>query len=433
MPFEASTAPSLAKKSSTDVAVSPLRVGILSYRSAPNVGGQGVYVEYLSRALVAYGHKVDVISGPPYPNLDAAVGRIELPSLDLYAQPHFGHFALRPRHLLSATDTYEYLGHLSGKFVEPYTFGRRAYKYLAQNGSNYDVILDNQCLSTGILRLQTELRLPLVTVIHHPITQDRRLALEAEPDRKRRWLIRRWYSFHHMQIRVARQLRSIVSPSQSARAHIAEEFGVDPERITAIPLGIDRSFFRPDASVVRRPNRIVTTASADTPLKGLRFLVDAYHQSLRKYPDLELVVIGNPRKNGTLKQIAELGLTDRVQVKSKLSREQLAHEFQSATMLVSPSLYEGFGLPAAEAMSCGTPVIVTDGGALPEVAGGAGVVVTKGSSEALAGAIADLLEDTKRRDAVATACLQRAEDTFNWRNIAPLYDAVFREAMSTAC
>jgi glycosyltransferase involved in cell wall biosynthesis len=433
MPFEASLPPRLEHSPSTEVTSAPLRVAILSYRSAPNVGGQGVYVEYLSRALVAFGHTVDVISGPPYPNLDPAVGRIELPSLDLYAQPHHGHYALRPKHLRSLTDTYEYFGHLSGKFVEPYTFGRRAYDYLRRHRSDYDVILDNQCLAEGVLRVQTRLGLPLVTVIHHPITQDRRLALEAEPRFKRRLLIRRWYAFHRMQIRVARRLQTIISPSECAKAHIGEEFGVDPTRITAIPLGIDRTFFKPDPAVQRLPNRVVTTASADTPLKGLRFLVEAYGKLLDSYPDLELVVIGSPRKGGTSRQIRKLGLADKVQFKSGLTREELAREFQTATMLVSPSLYEGFGLPAAEAMSCGTPVVVTDGGALPEVAGNAGVIVPKGDADALAHAIASLLDDPERREAVAAACLKRAEDTFNWRNIAPIYDAVFRDAISDAC
>jgi glycosyltransferase involved in cell wall biosynthesis len=178
---------------------------------------------------------------------------------------------------------------------------------------------------------------------------------------------------------------------------------------------------------------VVTTASADTPLKGLRFLLEAYSKLLDAHPDLELVVIGRPRKGGTSKQIRRLGLADKVQFKSGLTREELAREFQTATMLVSPSLYEGFGLPAAEAMSCGTPVIVTDGGALPEVAGDAGVVVPKGDADALAQAIASLLDDPERREAVASACLKRAEDTFNWRNIAPIYDAVFRDAISDAC
>ena len=159
----------------------PLRIAILSYRSDPKVGGQGVYVDYLSKALVEAGAKVDVISGPPYPQLSKDVRLVKLPSLDLYAKPNFGHWALRPHHLLSPTDTYEYFGHLSGKFVEPYTFGQRVFHHMKRAHDTYDVILDNQTLATGISRIASQLKRPLTTTIHHPITRDRKLALEAAP------------------------------------------------------------------------------------------------------------------------------------------------------------------------------------------------------------------------------------------------------------
>ncbi|MEM1432524.1 MAG: glycosyltransferase family 4 protein [Pseudomonadota bacterium] len=414
-------------------AAAPLRIGILSYRSDPRVGGQGVYVDYLSRALADAGHAVTVLSGPPYPQLDPRVRLVEVPSLDLYAQPHHGHYALRPRHLLSATDTYEYFGHLSGKFVEPYTFGQRAFAYLEHHAAAFDVLLDNQGLASGILEASRRFKLPLVTMIHHPITEDRRLALDAAAGWKQRLLIRRWYAFHHMQIRTARELERIVSPSESARAHVATEFGIDPGRITAIPLGVDQSAFRPDPSVVRVPNRIVTTASADVPLKGLPVLIDAYAALLERYPMLELRVIGQLRRGRTAERIKALGLTDRIVFKAGLGRAELAREFQSATLLVSPSLYEGFGLPAAEAMSCGTPVIVTDGGALPEVAGAAGLIVPRGNAAALADGIDQLLADPARRAEVAAACLERARRCFNWTTIAPRYIELFEASMAASC
>ena len=369
----------------------PLRIGILSYRSDPAVGGQGVYVDYLSRALAEAGHQVTVISGPPYPELADQVRLVKLPSLDLYAQPHHGHYALRPRHLLSATDTYEYFGHLSGKFVEPITFGRRARTYLDRHADDYDVLLDNQCLAEDVLTVSQRRRLPLVTTIHHPITEDRRLALASAADWKERLLIRRWYAFHHRQVRVARRLGTIICPSVSAREHICREFGIDAERIVAIPLGVDRTAFQPDARVERHPARIITTASADVPLKGLTVLIDAYAELLHRHPSLELRVIGRLRSGPTADRIRALGLADRIEFKAGLSRAELATEFQSATVLVSPSLYEGFGLPAAEAMSCGTPVVVTDGGALPEVAGDAGIVVPRGNASALAAGVDELL------------------------------------------
>jgi len=410
-----------------------LRVAVLSYRSDPNVGGQGVYVDYLTRALVEAGASVDVISGPPYPSLDPRVKLVPLPSLDLYAKPHHGHYALRPRHLLSPTDTYEYFGHLSGKFVEPYTFGQRAFRHLSRRPGAYDVVLDNQTLASGTLRLQQSLGIPLVTMVHHPITRDRQLALEAAPDQLHRWLVRRWYAFHRMQVRVARRVHVLTCPSLSAKADIVDAFGVDPGRIHPIPLGVDQAAFQPLAGVARAPRRLISTASADTPLKGLPVLLRAYHTLRQADPDLELVIIGKLREGAASRLMAELGLAGQVVFRSGLSREELAREFNAATIAVTPSLYEGFGLPAAEAMSCGTPVIVSDGGALPEVAGDAGIIVPRGDADALARAIAGLLADPDRREALAAAGLRRARAHFNWSAIAPRYLDLFEQAMAAPC
>ena len=411
----------------------PLKIAILSYRSDPKVGGQGVYVDYLSQALVDAGAHVDVISGPPYPQLSKSVRLVKLPSLDLYAQPHHGHYALRPRHLLSPTDTYEYFGHLSGKFVEPYTFGQRAYAHMKRVGQKYDVVLDNQTLSDGVFKIGSRLKLPLATMIHHPITRDIKLALESAPSGKHRWLVRRWYAFHRMQIRNARRLPLITCPSQHAKEDIVSEFEVDPDKIFPIPLGVDQTTFQPNAAIPRAPQRIITTASADTPLKGLHVLIKAYDHILKSYPDAELVVIGKLRNGRAKKSLEELGLRDRVVFKHDLTREALAHEFQSATVAVTPSLYEGFGLPAAEAMSCGTPVIVTDGGALPEVAGDAGKVVPKGDANALAAEISALIASPEHQNQIGAACLKRAQEQFNWERIAPKYLAFFEQALAAKC
>lgn len=407
----------------------PLRVAILSYRSDPKVGGQGVYVDYLSSALAAVGASVDVISGPPYPELSPSVRLIKLPSLDLYAQPNNGHYALRPRHLLSPADTYEYFAHISGKFVEPYTFGQRAHAYLKRHRSEYDVVLDNQSLSTGVLRAGNMLNLPLATMIHHPITHDLRLALEAAPNWGHRMLVRRWYSFHRMQIEVARRLPIVTCPSEHAKADIVSEFGVDASKIFPIPLGIDQATFKPSLNTLRAPQRIITTASADVPLKGLHILIEAYDAVLRTLPEAELVVIGKLRKGLARDALRERGLEGRVVFKSDLTREELADEFRQASVAVTPSLYEGFGLPAAEAMSCGTPVIVTDGGALPEVAGDAGVIVPKGDPAALAAAILGMLQSPDYQSSVASACLGRAKTTFSWDTIAPRYLEFFEQAI----
>ena len=167
----------------------PLRIALLGYRSQPHGGGQGVYMRYLSKALVDAGHTVDVISGPPYPHLDPRVRLITLPSLDLFEN---GLGSLRPHHLKSLSNIIEWLSQLTGGFAEPLTFGRRAAKYLRQHGHNYDLIHDNQSLSYGMLEIQ-DMGLPLVTTVHHFITSDLRIALAAARTWKERMFIRRWH------------------------------------------------------------------------------------------------------------------------------------------------------------------------------------------------------------------------------------------------
>ncbi|MFT6368921.1 MAG: glycosyltransferase involved in cell wall biosynthesis, partial [Bacteroidia bacterium] len=190
-----------------------LRIALLGYRSQPFGGGQGVYLKYLSKALVEAGHKVDVISGPPYPHLDPRVRLIELPSLDLFEN---GLGSLRLQHLRSWTNIIEWTSKLTGGFAEPYTFGRRAVKYLKQHGHNYDLVHDNQSLSYGMLQLQ-EMGIPLVTTLHHPITNDLRIALKAARSWHERLLIRRWHSFLNMQKKVVKKLHNIVTVSDCSR------------------------------------------------------------------------------------------------------------------------------------------------------------------------------------------------------------------------
>jgi glycosyltransferase involved in cell wall biosynthesis len=412
---QAKTGPSSDAPSVPVPAVAPkraLRIALLGYRSQPHGGGQGVYMRYLSKALVDAGHQVDVISGPPYPHLDPSVRLITLPSLDLFEN---GLRSLRPHHLSSLSNIIEWLSQLTGGFAEPYTFGRRVVKYLRQHGHNYDLIHDNQSLSYGMLEIQ-EMGLPLVTTVHHPITSDLRIALGAARSWKERLMIRRWHSFLNMQKKVIKQLHNIVTVSDCSRQDIARDFGLQPAGISLVHNGIDIDVFKPVPEVSRNPMRLMATCSADQPLKGLRYLLHAYAHLLERYPELELLLISKPNPGGkTEKLVQRLGIVDKVQFVNGISTEQMVRYYAEAAIAVVPSVYEGFGLPAGEAMACGVPVVSTDGGALPEVVGDAGVIVPAKNVDALVEAIDSLLQDPQARAELGARAKKRIEENFCWQ------------------
>jgi glycosyltransferase involved in cell wall biosynthesis len=412
-----------------DQAPRPLHIALLGYRSQPHGGGQGIYLHYLSKALVAAGHRVDVLSGPPYPELDPRVRLVRIPSLDLFVN---GLGSLRPRHLLSFTDTVEWLSKLTGGFAEPYTFGRRVRRYLREQGRHYDLVHDNQSLSYAMLQLQDE-GFALLTTVHHPITLDLQIALDAAHSWRERLLIRRWHSFLRMQGRVARQLRHVITVSERSRRDIERDFGRPASVTDVIHNGIDTGVFRPLEGVERRPLRLMATASADAPLKGLRYLLEAYAALLPRYPTLELVVVGKPRPGGATEQLLHrLGVEARVQFVSGISTGELVRLYAEATVAVVPSLYEGFGLPAGEAMACAVPLVASDGGALPEIVGDVGVTVPAGDSAALGEAIAALLDDPQRREALGGAGRERILETFSWSVCARELVSYYRQVMADA-
>lgn len=405
----------------------PLRIGILGYRSHPYGGGQGIYIKYLSKALVEAGHEVEVISGEPYPHLDPRVRLVKLPGMNIYEN---GLQSVRPKHLRRWSNWVEWFGKLTGGFAEPASFGMRVDRYLQENSQRYDLIHDNQCLAYGMLNIQQ--RLPLVTTIHHPITSDKDIALRAA----RRWyeklLIHRWYHFLTMQKKVARQLHHVVTVSERSRQDIAAAFTMSPEDIQLVYNGIDTATFRPHPEVERKPQRIMATASADAPLKGVRYLVKAYAALLKRYPELELLMVSKPKPGGdTEKLIARLGLTDRIRFVSGIATEELVRYYAEATLVVVPSVYEGFGLPAGEAMACGVPVVSTDGGALSEVVGDAGVLVPTRDAGAIEQAVANLLEDPAARDRLGRAGRERILEKFCWNVCAKQMTNYYREVLKT--
>jgi glycosyltransferase involved in cell wall biosynthesis len=220
-----------------------------------------------------------------------------------------------------------------------------------------------------------------------------------------------------MQVRVARALPAVVTVSENSRKDIAAQLGVRPERMTVVPVGVDHTVFRP-RDVTPQVGRIMVTSSSDVPMKGLVPLLEAVAK-LRTERDVELTVIGRPSEGGRVdRAIARLGLADAVKCVSGISDDELARLYGEAEVAVVPSLYEGFSLPAIEAMSCGVAVVATTGGALPEVVGRdgeTGLLVAPDDPGALAGAIAQLLDDAGLRARLGAAGRERVVRRFTWQ------------------
>ncbi len=396
----------------------PLRIAMLAYRGKPHVGGQGVYVREMSKALTELGHHVEVFGGPPYPDLDPRVPLHEFPSLEIYNDHHPGRI---PGfwEINDLPDLVELGSFMTGNFSEPVAFSYRSYRALAERPGAFDLVIDNGCLGYGDLAIQRKLGLPVLGVIHHPITVDRRLELESARTVFERFGKRRWYAFCRMQTRVCRHIRRFVTVSESSKRDIATDHEVDLDRISVVPIGIDTEAFAPRPHVAKVPGRIVSTASADVPLKGQRFLLEALAKVRPEIPGVHLELVGRQRDGSTTADtLARLGLEDIVAFNHGISYDALIDLIASADVAIVPSLYEGFSIPAIEAMSCGAALIATDGGALPEVTGPhleTCLQVPAGDSDALAEQIKFAFANPDVRTRIGAAARQRVIDTWSWR------------------
>ncbi len=392
-----------------------LRIAFLIYRGNPHCGGQGVYTRHLTRELVALGHSVEVFAGQPWPELDPGVGFTPVPGLDLYRDPDPFRVP-HPREFHDLAALLEFGIMLSAGFGEPLAFSRRIRKVLAGRRDEFDLVHDNQCLGSGMLGL-IEDGWPLLTTLHHPSTVDRQLALDPTTNAWQRFTTNRWFGFLRMQVKVARRLPAVVTVSESSRRDISAQLGVRPERVSVVPVGVDHNVFEPIEGVTPLPGRLMVTSSSDVPLKGLVPLLEAVAK-LRTERDVELVVIGRPRAGGRVdRAIKRLALEDTVRCISGISDRELATLYGEAQVAIIPSLYEGFSLPAVEAMACGVPVVATTGGALPEVVGADGetaLLVAPDDPGALAAAIGRLLDDEALRTRLGAAGRQRVLSRFTW-------------------
>jgi glycosyltransferase involved in cell wall biosynthesis len=408
-----------------------VRVALLSYRSKPHCGGQGVYVRHLSHELLRLGHQVEVFSGQPYPELDDGVRLTKVPSLDLYREPD-PFRTPRWREYRDLVDLQEVATMWAGGFPEPRTFSRRVLRLLRERAGDFDVVHDNQTLGSALLHVEDATGLPLLASVHHPISIDRRIDLAAAPTWQRRLSLRRWYGFARMQSRVARGMRMVLTPSESSKRDVVREFGVDPARVRVVLLGVDDGFVPP--STPRVPGRILAMASADAPLKGIATLLEAFAKLRTERQGLELVLVTRPVVGGRTERLLDgLAIRDHVRFAYGLSDAELVTLMGSAEVGCVPSLYEGFSLPTAELMATATPLVVSRAGAIPEVVGPDGLCadqVTPGDVSELATALAGLLDDPDRQARYGAAGRRRVEELFSWRAAAAATATAYDDAIA---
>ena len=412
----------------------PLKIAYLTYRGKPHVGGQGVYTRHLTKALADLGHTVEVFSGQPYPVLDGRVPLHELPSLDLWNE-HFpgrmpGYWELKTK-----GDWVESLSHLKGTFGEPLAFSVRIYEQLKKRQRDFDLVHDNQCLGYGILGV--ERMIPTIVTLHHPITRDRALEMEHTENRRKRRGIGRWYNFVKMQGRVASRMPRVVVVSENSIKDINADMGVSLDRMRLVPVGVDPDLFTALPGVQRQTGRLITTASADVALKGLSYLLEAMAKLRTERDDIRLTIIGKPRAGASNDLIDKLGLRPYIDFVSGVSDERIVELYAEAELAVVPSLYEGFSLPAIEAMCTGICLVATDGGALPEVTGKDGDTVLgckAGDVESLLAALRRGLDTSPEgaalRARVGAAGRQRVVERWSWKHCAQLTVEQYREVLA---
>ena len=405
-----------------------LNIAICSYRSAPFGGGQGIFVFELSKALNDLGHHVDVISGPPYPNLENSIKLMKSPGLDLFSTFNFKErlkifFEKKNK---TRDDWYEFISALFGGFPELKTFGNRAQILL--NESSYDIVIDNQSLSYGMVEVQKNI--PLIEIIHHPITKDYRYDIQFSKGIIQKISKWRWFSFLKMQKRVSQELKVISTPSHNSKKDIAKDFGVLEKNISVIPNGIDHASFIPMQDIKRVPAQIITTASADVPLKGLDFTLQAVARLKEDYPQLKLVIIGEPRPGGhTERLIKRLQIVQNISYKSNLTRHEIAVEYAKSNVAIVSSLYEGFGFPVGEAMSCAIPLIATNVASIPEITESFAELIPAESTDVIELAIRNIFANPETNQLRADAGRMHIIENFDWQKIAKLYEDLINKTI----
>ena len=402
----------------------PLRIAFVAYRGNMNSGGQGIYLWFLAREMARLGHHVHVLVGPPHPDPMPFATVEHLPNHQFWAKWVLEQYdqivpRKRPLEVLRPLDFYELAASRIGFLPEPAAFSVRAFRRIAdlvREGQRFDIVHDVQCLGYGLLGLRA-IGLPVVTTVHHPLTVDRRASFIRDETFKDAVGTMKFYPIG-MQAFVARRLDRIFTSSEVSARQIVQDFGVRPDRLRNVHNGLDTELFSPDSSIPKSDAELLCVGRSTDPNKGIKTLIHA----LARLPEhVRLTLVDDDSPDNQVRQwAAEVGVLDRLELTGRVESAELIRRYRRATVVVVPSRYEGFGLPAVEAMACGTPVVATRAGALAEVMelSGGGVLAERDDPESIAAGVRSLLGRPEARAAMAKRGRERVVETLSWPRIA---------------
>jgi glycosyltransferase involved in cell wall biosynthesis len=407
-----------------------MRVLLLSYRGNPFCGGQGIYLYHLSRELSELGVDVECMVGPPYPDPEMeSWSRVHhLPCHHMWAVKTRDIQPLGIRSILGGWNFADYLLTRFHFLGEMETFSMRAFSALSRllKERTFDLIHDVNTLGWGTALMKLH-GIPVISTIHHPLTRDRAADLA---DNRGLWEMATTLLFYPilMQRFVINRLDRVITSFRGGIEELNQAFGIPREKVSSIYNGMDIRIFQP-GNEKRDEKKLLFVGNTEDRKKGIEYLLEAM-TILPEDIHLTIVDEGPPAKEHATSIIKRHNLENRVTLTGRLSQEEIVAYYQRATLLVIPSLYEGFGLPAAEAMACELPVVATAAGALQEVVTPeTGILVQPRDSEQLAGAVNKLLKDENLRKKMGRQGRKRAEDLFSWPSAARLTLDLYREVI----
>lgn len=234
--------------------------------------------------------------------------------------------------------------------------------------------------------------------------------------------------------RSVRRAARVIAISENTRRDLVRLYGLPPDRVVVTHLAAARRF-EPQAadrlaqvrSRLGLPDQYVLAVGNLQPRKNLGRLVDAFAGLAAEHPDLCLVLVGKSAWRGSdvASRVSERGIAGRVVMTGYVEPDDLPAVYAGSQVFCYPSLYEGFGLPAVEAMACGAPTLTSDTSCMPEVVGDAAVTVDPTSVDAIAGGLRRLLDDPDLRARLAARGMARAR-TFSWDRTAGQTVDVYR-------